>query len=37
MVIIFFILLRICVCLVIGLSAHFSRKVDEPTPDGPAE
>ncbi len=30
MVIIFFILLCIAVVLVVGLSAHFARKVDEP-------
>ena len=37
MVIIFFILLSIFVCLVVGLSAHFARKVDEPAPGGPSE
>lgn len=34
MVIIFFIMLCIGVVIIVGLSAHFARKVDEPqTPD----
>lgn len=37
MVIIFFIMLCIGVVLIVGLSAHFARKVDEPqTVEGPA-
>ena len=37
MVIIFFILLSIFVCLVVGFSAHFARKVDEPTAGEPGK
>ncbi len=37
MVIIFFILLSIFVCIVVGLSAHFARKVDEPTAVDPGK